>query len=128
MLFQLPETSVRPGKGEWDRSQVRNLGLAIQNRMAREFDGDAQRIRAHAVDFVTRSLGLRTRDWSENERWSLDNLALLLALTRIDRWESSDKQLAARIIRAKGSRDEALYLKLMQKHSRLRAEVIRLRF
>jgi hypothetical protein len=47
-------------------------------------------------------------------------------MTRIDHWESSDKQLAARIIKAKGSGDEALYLKLMQKHSPLRAAVIRL--
>ena len=49
------------------------------------------------------------------------NLALLLAMTRIDQWESSDKQLTAHIIGAKGSGVEALYLKLMQKHSPLRA-------
>jgi len=41
----------------------------------------------------------------------------------IESWEPADRQLAARIIRAKGSGDEALYLKLMQKHSRLRAEL-----
>ena len=123
MLFELSETA---GKGEWDRFQVRNVGLAIQKRMAREFDGDAQRIRAHSVDFVARSLGLTTRGWSESERSALENLALLLAMTRIDRWEQSEKQLAARIIQAKGSGDETLYLKLMQKHSPLRAEVIRL--
>jgi hypothetical protein len=126
MLFELSETRVTPGKDEWDRFQVRNLGLAIQKRMAREFDGDAQWIRAHSIDFVTRSLGLRTGDWSDNERSALENLALLLAMTRIDRWESSEQKLAARIIRAKGSGDEALYLKLMQKHSPLRAEMIRL--
>jgi hypothetical protein len=126
MLFELSETRVTPGRGGWNRFQVRNLGLAIQKRMAREFDGDAQRIRAHSVDFVTRSLGLRTRDWSESEDSALENLALLLAMTEIDRWESSDKKIAARIIRAKGSGDEALYLKLMQKHSPLRTEVIRL--
>ncbi|HMG73916.1 MAG TPA: hypothetical protein VK582_10480 [Pyrinomonadaceae bacterium] len=126
MLFELSETSATPGKGEWHRFQVRNVGLAIQKRMAREFNGDAQKIRAHSIDFVTRSLGLRTSDWSDGERAALENLALLLAMTRIDRWEQSEKQLAARIIQAKGSGDEALYLKLMQKHSPLRAEVIRL--
>src|SRR6266550_1073638 len=51
MLFELSETA---GKGEWDRFQVRNIGLAIQKRMAREFDSDAQRIRAHSEDFVVR--------------------------------------------------------------------------
>jgi len=44
----------------------------------------------------------------------------------IDSWESSDKRLVAGIIRAKGSGDEALYLKLMQKHEAFRAAVIRL--
>jgi hypothetical protein len=126
LLFELSKTSATPGKGEWDRFQVRNVGLAIQKRMARDFNGDAQKIRTHSVDFVTRSLDLRTRDWSESDRPALENLALLLAMTRIDSWESSARQLTARIIRAKGSGDEALYLKLMQKHSPLRAEAIRL--
>ena len=54
------------------------------------------------------------------------SLAFLLAMIPIDSWEPSDKQLAARIIRAKGGGDEALYLKLMQKHSALRAAVISL--
>jgi hypothetical protein len=94
--------------------------------MAREFNGEAQKIRAHSVDFVTRNLGLRTLAWSESERAALENLSLLLAMIPVDHWEQSEKQLAARIIRAKGTRDEALYLKLMQKHSPLRAEVIRL--
>jgi hypothetical protein len=122
MLFEQSGTRL----GEWDRFQIRNVGLAMQKRMAREFDCDAQRIRAHSVDFVARSLGLRIRDWSERERDALESLALVLAMIRIDCWESSEKQLAARIIRAKAGGDEALYLKLMQRHSLLRSEVIRL--
>lgn len=47
-------------------------------------------------------------------------------MTPVDHWDSAAKQLAARIIQAKGSGEEALYLKLMQKHTALRAEVIRL--
>ena len=123
LLFELPGASAAAGKGEWDRFQIRNVGLAIQKRMAREFDGDAQKIRAQSVDFVERSLGLRTRDWTEGERSNLENLSLLLGMIPLGNWESADKQLAARIIQAKGSGDEALYLKLMQKHSPLRAAV-----
>src|SRR6267143_6843583 len=84
LVFELAKTNATPGKGEWDRFQIRNVGLAIQKRMAREFNGDAQKIRAHSVDFVTRSLGLRTRSWSEDERAALENLSLLLAMTPID--------------------------------------------
>jgi len=121
MLFEIPS-----GKGGWDKFQIRNIGLAIQKRMAHEFHGDAQKIRVHSENLVARSLGLRPRDWSEGERSALKIFAPLLAMMPIESWEPADRQLAARIIRAKGSGDEALYLKLMQKHSRLRAEVIRL--
>lgn len=122
MLFEMPGANV----GVWDRFQARNVGLAVQRRMAREFGGDAQRIRSHSVDFVERVLDLRTRDWSEDKRFALEDLALVLAMIPLDEWTSGDKQLAVRIIQAKGSRDEALFLKLMQRHPRLRAAVIRL--
>ncbi len=126
MLFELSDASAAAGKGEWDQFQIRNVGLAVQKRMAREFDGDAQKMREHSIDFVERNLGLRIRDVAGGARSAIENLALLFAMTPIDRWTSADKQLATRIIQAKGSGDESLYLKLMQKHSPLRAAVIRL--
>ncbi|MDX6385770.1 MAG: hypothetical protein QOK48_3343 [Blastocatellia bacterium] len=126
MLFELPEERAAAGKGDWDRFQIRNPGLAVQRRMAGKFDGDAQSIREHSVDFVVSALGLRIRDWSEGERMALGNFALLLAMMPIESWDRSDRQAAARIIQAKGRDDESIYLKLMQKHSRLRAAMIRL--
>jgi hypothetical protein len=94
--------------------------------MAREFKSDAQSIRAQSMDFVECSLGLQTLEWPAGQRASFEKLALLLAMMPIDQWEPSERLLAARILRAKASADEALYLKLMQKHSPLRAAVIRL--
>jgi hypothetical protein len=44
----------------------------------------------------------------------------------LDRWERVEKELLVRILRAKVSGDEARYLKLMQKHERLRAAFIKL--
>jgi hypothetical protein len=126
LLFELPRASAAAGTGDWDRFQIRNVGLAIQRRMAREFDGDAQEIRAQSMDFVERSLRLRTRDWGEGERSAFENLSLLLGIIPMGDWKAEDKQLAVRMIEAKGSGNEALYLKLMQKHSPLRAAVIRL--
>jgi hypothetical protein len=126
MLFELSDASAAAGKGEWDQFQIRNVGLAVQRRMAREFEGDAKKIREHSIDLVERNLALRAREVAGGARSALENLALLFAMTPVDRWTSADKQLAMRIIQAKGSGDEALYLKLMQKHSPLRAAVIRL--
>jgi hypothetical protein len=125
MLFEMPAANASR-RGEWDRFQIRNLGLAIQKQMAREFHGDAREMRTHSENLVQSSLGLRTREWSEDERSTLKSFAPFLAILPMESWEASEKQLTARIIQAKGRGDEALYLKLMQKHSGLRAEVIRL--
>ena len=126
LLFELPDAGMAARRGEWDRFQIRNLGLAIQKRLAREFDGNAQKIRAQSIDLVAHALGLRMRGRTDGEHSALENFALLLAMISTDGWQPSDKQLAARIVQAKGSGDEALYLKLMQSHSLLRAAVIRL--
>src|SRR5712671_5304945 len=55
MLFELPDASAAVGK--WDQFQIRNLGLAIQSRMAREFKGDARAMRLHSLELVERTLG-----------------------------------------------------------------------
>jgi len=124
MLFELPNAGTQFGK--WDQFQIRNVGLAIQSRMAREFNGDAQAMRFRSQKLVEGTLGLSARDSSPAARSVVENLSLVLGMTRIDRWDSAARQLAIQIIQAKGSDDEALYLKLVQKHKALRAEVIRL--
>jgi hypothetical protein len=43
----------------------------------------------------------------------------------LEEWTADQKLLATRIIRAKGGSDEALYLKLMQKHAALRDAFMR---
>jgi hypothetical protein len=126
MLFEMPVTHPRGKAGEWDRFEVRNVGLAVQRRMAREFESNPERMQAQSLEMVKRTLKLRTGRWSEAELNSLKNLALVLAMIPgIDDWSSSDKNLAADIIRAKGSRDEAHYLRFMQKHSALRSAFIK---
>lgn len=120
MLFESPGAS----EGVWDRFQARNVGLAVQRRLAREFGGDAQKMRAHSVDVVERALGLRERDWSAGQRLALENLALVLAMIPMDGWSSGEKQLAARIIEAKAGGNEARYVQLMHGHSRWRDGII----
>ena len=122
MIFELAGTRI----GDWDRFQVRKLGLVVQQRMAREFAGDSVRIRRESVNAVTRALRIRTRDWNESEQVALNDLALLLALIPdLGRWSEHDKSNTMRIIRAKAGADEAQYLRLLQRHTRLRAELIK---
>jgi hypothetical protein len=112
---------------EWDRFAVRNLGLAVQRRMSQDFNSEAGRIRTDSVKIVKRVLGLRSDRWREAELNAMENLALVLAMIPgIERWSAEEKQLAAQIIRAKGLGDEARYLRLMQRHTKLRAGIIAL--
>jgi hypothetical protein len=123
MIFEMAQTKT----GDWDRFQVRNLGLAVQRRMAAHFRGDAASIRRDSLGTVTRVLGIRPRECSASELDALNDLAVVLALIPdLDHWNKSEKETLLRIIRAKASAEEARYLKLLQKHSRLRVEVIKL--
>jgi hypothetical protein len=113
--------------GEWDRFHVRNLGLAVARRMARDFGGDAARIRSASATSVARALGIRTTDWQESEQHAFENLSLVLALIPgLSRWTKDEKLEVTHIIRAKAGDEEALYLRLMQRHKRLRREFIKL--
>src|SRR5713226_821372 len=121
LLFEMPAASV----GAWDRFQIRKIGLALQRRMALEFAGDAQEIRADSARFIKRILDLDTRRWSEPELRIFESLALVLAMIPgVAGWNGSEKQLAARIISAKARGDEALYLRLLQGHAPMRAALI----
>ena len=125
------ESGAAARPGEWDRFLVRNIGLAINRRMAREFDGDAQAIRAASVAQVRRALsvagGAGVGKFNEAEERAFSNFALVLALVpNLARWTAEEKRDALRIIRAKASADELRYLRLLRRHARLRRAIIAL--
>jgi hypothetical protein len=123
MIFELDQSQV----GDWDRFQVRNVGFAAQRQMAGKFQGSAERTRAAAVKTFSGVLGISSSDWPETQLTALRNFAVLSTMIPdLGRWTTEEKQQLVRIIEAKAGRDEAKYLKLMQKHARLRHEVIRL--
>ncbi len=122
MLFELPEGKTPK---QWDRFHVRNIGLAVQRRMARDFTGNSKKMRDYSTQFITRTLNLKTKSWTDEQRCVLENLSLVLAMIPgISKWDSSEKELAARIIHAKAVADEALYLKLLQNHAPIRDALI----
>ncbi len=124
MLFSL---SKEPNDQRWDNFAVRNIGFAMQRRMAHDFGGNAEAMRNQSVPRVARALGMNPSVWSEADRPSVENLSLVLAsIPNLHRWSSKEKSLATRIIRAKARSDEALYLKLTQKHAALRDALMRL--
>lgn len=113
--------------GAWDRFQARNIGLAVQRRMAREFHGDAEEIRNASLASVGWALGLTRQGWGRSDRQAVSSLALVLALIPdLGRWGEDEKALLLRIIRAKLGLEELRYVRQLQRHPRLRQAILRL--
>jgi len=113
--------------GLWDTFSTRNLALRVNRRMAREFHGDAARIREASVNEVSRALNINISRWTPAERQAFENWSLVLALVPdLPRWSPQEKQAAAKIIRAQAAPNEMRYLRLTQKHPTLRAALLRL--
>ena len=85
-------------KGIWDNFHVRNLGLAVERKRGQ-------------THFPARSSGLAQ---------------LLSLIPDLPRWTPQEKLAVANILRAKQSASEARYLRLMQRHPRLRAAFLAL--
>ncbi|MGI9068968.1 MAG: hypothetical protein ACR2HX_21510, partial [Pyrinomonadaceae bacterium] len=126
MIFEL-ESNARSRSGDWDRFQIRNIGFAAQRRMAAKFRGNAEKFRAAAVEGLARVPGLSTNDWRGRKSSALSDFAIALSLVdELSRWNEVEKVALGKIIRAKAVSDESSYLKLMQKHARLRSAMIKL--
>ena len=103
--------------GAWDRFRIRNVGLAVQRAVAERFAGDPGKFRRAAAARVSRHLGVEARG----------DLALALSLIPdLGRWTPNEKRAAAGVLQAKESASEAWYLRLMQRHGRMRAAMLEL--
>ena len=122
MIFELEQTN----SGDWERFQLRNIGLAVQRRMAAKYQGDAERFRAAAVKELSRALGNGADVWPKDAPSALVDFAAALSVVDLDRWSDTEKNELAKVIRAKSGSDESDYLKSMQKHGSLRKQMIRL--
>ena len=120
-----PHAEGRPGA--WDTFSVRNLGMLVNRRMSRNFDGDSQKIRRASFDGVTRALSVNPARWTQIQRQSLETWSLVLWLIPdLPRWSPEEKRQLIKIIRAKSATNEMLYLRLTQRHARLRSAILRL--
>jgi len=102
VIFEAPSAE----KGAWDRFRIHNISLACADL---GFDG---RMRRAASRRIARALGVESAS------------GLAMAMSRIpglEAWTSEEKAAAAAVLRAKEDAGEARYLKLMQRHRRLRA-------
>jgi len=102
---------------EWDNFRVRNIGLALQREIAEKHHGDPDAMKRSAGRIVVRTLGVETSS----------QLGLVLGqIPELRGWTEEEKAGAGKILRAKESGAEAIYLRLMQRHTRLRAALLRM--
>jgi hypothetical protein len=119
------KSRIQNPKSDWDRFHVRNIALAVVRRMGREFGGDAERIRSASQMRVAKALGAPARRWSADERHVFADLAPVLDLIPdLPRWPKGERCALAEVVRAKAGRLESRYLRLMQKHARLREALL----
>jgi hypothetical protein len=113
--------------GSWDTFSTRNLGLQINRRMARDFDGDSNKLRQSSLAEVTQSINLNRSRWTSAQNRALEDWPLVLALIPdLARWTTAEKHQLIKIIRAKSAPSELPYLRQTQRHLRLREALLRL--
>jgi len=123
VFYELPGSEV----GAWDKFSTRNIGLQVNRRMARDFDGDAVRMREHSRHALETILGVSASSWTPLEKSAFENFALVLSqVAELRAWTPEEKEDLVRIIRAKTKPDEMLYLHLTQRHRRLQKALLRL--
>ncbi len=110
-----------PPSGSWDSFSMRTLGLAVQRKMADEFDGDAGQMRRSTTKALAGSLGVNLETWNTREQWAFCNFAVALSLAPgLSRWTSEEKRALVRIIRAKAGPNETEYFHRLQQQQTLR--------
>jgi hypothetical protein len=122
VFYELPGSEV----GAWDKFSSRNIGLRVNQRMARDFGGDAMVMRQRLSRALEKILDVSVSSWTPLEKATFDNFALVLAdLPELRAWTPQEKESLLQIIRVKARADEMLYLHLTQ-HGRLRTALLRL--
>src|SRR5208282_1631841 len=114
-------------RGLWDMFSVRNIGLAVQRRMAEKFEGDPESMCRATSAALAVNLRVDPRRWKPLEQSAFKDFAFVLSLVpELKRWTGRQKQALVEIIRAKVSADEATYLRLLQGHLALKQALVRL--
>ena len=110
------------------RISLGNIGLKVTAYMAERFGADRDAGVRTCSREAARMLGVRSMSrWSRGERLWWDRWSpLMMTLPGVERWSASNKRALVRVVRAKGGRRESDFVRLFDRHRRLRAAVLRL--
>jgi hypothetical protein len=117
-----------PRRDVLGRISIGNIGLRVSRLLAGRFGAERERGVRTCAREVARLVGVHAPDarsagerlaW---ERWS----PLILALDDVERWPVQDRRALVLVVRAKGGRRESDFVRLFDRHRRLRRAVLRL--
>ena len=122
-FYELPGSAI----GIWDRFSTRNIGLRVNARMAADFEGNLQGFRRASAKSLSRILHTQVPHPGEGSYDSFHNFAMLASLIPdMSSWSASEKEAVRETIRAKSGTNEMRYLRLLQRHDRLREALLKL--
>jgi hypothetical protein len=114
-------------RGLYDTFRVRNIGLAVQRRMATKYHGRLQAMCADRMASLAATLNVNLESSNALECEALSHFAYALTLVpEVANWSEDEKQGLAQIIRAKAGREEKDYLRLLQRHETLKRSMVEL--
>jgi hypothetical protein len=105
--------------------ELPNVGLHVTDMLARRFGSDREKAEAVLVLEARDLLGLRSlAGWSGGERLAFRRWApLVTILPGVARWSAAEKRALAEVVRAKGGRRESDFVRLFDRHRKLRRAV-----
>ena len=107
--------------GEFARE---NVGLHIVRYLADRFGADRERGVARCAHEVAELTEMKAGDLDPGERLALDRWApLVRVLPDVKEWSATDRRALGRVIRAKGGRRESDFVRLFDRHEKLRRAV-----
>lgn len=109
--------------GEFARE---NVGLQIVSYLAERFGSDRERGLATCAREVAELTNLHAEDLRDGEKLALDRWAPMVCRLPIADWPLRDRVALGRVIRAKGGRRESEFVRLFDRHRRLRQAIFQL--
>lgn len=108
--------------------ELGNLGFRISRYLAKRFGAEREKGIKTCAREVAELLDLDSlKDLNPGERLAWDRWSpLVLILPGVARWSTKERQDLARVVRAKGSRQESEFVRLFDGHKKLRRAVVKL--
>ena len=118
----------RPREDVMGELSLGQVGEAVTAAVATRFGSDRRRAARVLADEARALLGLRSLDgWDRGQRLALHRWAPLIGvLPGGARWSPADRTALAEVVRAKGGRRESDFVRLFDRHRRLRRAVVAL--